>query len=146
MAQLRQRRERSLAGLESDEDTVGDRGDAADEIQQAEEVAFVDGRIAELEALLLGGGSGNTATGLLPDGAAVTLRFPDGDVTTMRVISVVDEIPEGPEVGQKDETLTADSPLGLALAGHQPGDTVTYSTPQGEQHVKLLSVNLPPQQ
>jgi transcription elongation GreA/GreB family factor len=62
------------------------------------------------------------------------------------VISVVDEIPEGPEVGEKDEMLTADSPLGLALAGHQPGDTVTYSTPQGEQHVKLLSVNLPPQQ
>jgi transcription elongation factor GreA len=85
LARLRQRRERSLAGLESDEDTVGDRGDAADEIQRAEEVAFVDGRIAELEALLLGGGSGNTATGLLPDGAAVTLWFPDGDVTTMRV-------------------------------------------------------------
>jgi transcription elongation GreA/GreB family factor len=146
LARLRQRRERSLAGLESDEDTVGDRGDAADEVQQAEEVAFVDGRIAELEGLLLGGGSGNTATGLLPDGAAVTLRFPDGDVTTMRVISVVDEIPEGPEVGQEDETLTADSPLGRALAGHQPGDTVTYSTPQGEHHVELLSVNLPPQQ
>jgi transcription elongation GreA/GreB family factor len=117
LARLRQRRERSLAGLESDEDTVGDRGDAAVEIQQAEEVAFVDGRIAELEALLLGGGSGNTATGLLPDGAAVTLRFPDGDVTTMRVISVVDEIPEGPEVGQEDETLTADSPLGRPLPG-----------------------------
>jgi transcription elongation GreA/GreB family factor len=64
----------------------------------------------------------------------------------MRVISVVDEIPEGPEVGQEDETLTAVSPLGLALAGHQPGDTVTYSTPQGEQHVELLSVNLPQQQ
>ena len=135
-----------MAGLESDEATVGDRGDAADEIQQAEEVAFIDDRISELDGLLLGGLSGNTAAGLLPDGTEVTLRLPDGEVTTMRVISVVEEAPEGSEVGQENETLTAESPLGMALARHQPGDTVTYSTPRGEQHVELLSFNLPPQQ
>jgi transcription elongation factor GreA len=66
--------------------------------------------------------------------------------TPMRVISDVAEIPESPEAGQEDETLSADSPLGLALAGHQPGDTVSYETPQGPQRVQLLSVKLPPQQ
>jgi transcription elongation factor GreA len=30
-----------------------------------------------------------------------------------------------------DDTLVRDSPLGLALAGHQPGDTVTFERPQG---------------
>jgi transcription elongation factor GreA len=34
----------------------------------------------------------------------------------------------------------------LALAGHQPGDTVSYETPQGPQRIQLLSVKLPPQQ
>jgi len=33
--------------------------------------------------------------------------------------------------------------LGQALAGHQPGDTVTYSTPQGPSEVELISVKLP---
>jgi transcription elongation GreA/GreB family factor len=62
------------------------------------------------------------------------------------VISDVAEIPESPEAGQEDETMSPDSPLGLALAGHQPGDPVSYETPQGPQRVQLLSVKLPPQQ
>jgi transcription elongation factor GreA len=146
LARLRKRREHLLTGLVSDEDTVGNSGDAADEIQQAEDVAFVDKQIAKLEGLLHSSGSANTPTGLLPDGAQVTLRLADGGVTTMRVISDVAEIPESPEAGQEDETLSPDSPLGLALAGHQPGDTVSYETPQGPQRVQLLSVKLPPQQ
>jgi transcription elongation GreA/GreB family factor len=56
----------------------------------------------------------------------------------MRVIFDVAEIPESPDAGQEDETLSADSPLGLALAGHQPGDTISYETPQGAQRVQLL--------
>ena len=130
----------------SDEDTVGDSGDAADEIQQAQDVAFVDKQIAKLEGLLHRSGSANTPMELLPDGAQVTLRLAYGGVTTMRVISDVAEIPGSPEASQEGETLSADSPLGLALAGHQPGDAVSYETPQGPQRVQLLSVKLPAQQ
>jgi len=79
LARLRKRREHLLTGLVSDEDTVGNSGDAADEIQQAEDVAFVDKQIAKLEGLLHGSGSANTPTGLLPDGAQVTLRLADGE-------------------------------------------------------------------
>jgi transcription elongation GreA/GreB family factor len=57
----------------------------------------------------------------------------------MRVVAVVEETPSGEE----DTTLTADSPLGLALADHKPGDTVTYSTPQGLQQVQLLAMKYP---
>jgi len=46
-------------------------------------------------------------------------------------------------VGREGETLTARSPLGQALAGRKPGDTVTYSTPQGENQVELLAVKRP---
>jgi transcription elongation GreA/GreB family factor len=52
---------------------------------------------------------------------------------------VVEETPSDEE----GATLTADSPLGLALAGHRPGDTVTYSTPQGQEQVQLLSAKYP---
>jgi transcription elongation GreA/GreB family factor len=31
----------------------------------------------------------------------------------------------------------------VALAGHKPGDTVTYLTPQGESQVELIAVKLP---
>ena len=142
MTELRKRRERLVADLEGDEDTVGDRGDAADEIQLAEELGFVDRRISELEATLQGGASVPNAAGLLPDGAEVTVKFPDGQVATMRVISVVEQIPAD-EVKETLTTLTADSPLGLALAGHQPGDVVSYVTPHGQEQVELLAIRLP---
>ena len=52
---------------------------------------------------------------MLPGGTEVTLRFPDGSVAKMQVISVIQETP----IGGEAETLTAGSPLGLALAGRQ---------------------------
>ena len=137
MAQLRQRRDRLLPDVQRDEDTLGDRGDAADEIQLAEQLGFLNRRIAELEELLRVGLPASSTASMLPDGTEVTVKFADGQEATMRVVSVVEQIPgEG-------ETLTADSPLGLALAGHQPGDTITYSTPLGRQQVELVAVRLP---
>jgi len=85
------------------------------------------------------GPSPSDASETLPGGTEVTLRFPDGEVVTMHVISIVEETP----VGREAETLTARSPLGQALARHKPGDTVTYSTPQGENQVELIAVKLP---
>jgi len=69
----------------------------------------------------------------------VRLRFADGEQVSMRVINVIEETPAGAE----DSTLTADSPLGLALYGHKAGDTITYRTPLGEQQVKLLAIEYP---
>jgi transcription elongation factor GreA len=120
---------------------VGDHGDAADAIQRADELAVLDERIAELDRRLRTGCGPTRANGTdtLPGGTEVTLRFPDGAVVTMQVISIVEETP----VGREAETLTAGSPLGLALAGHKPGDTVTYSTPQGQNQVELLDMKFP---
>jgi transcription elongation factor GreA len=48
------------------------------------------------------------------------------------------------EVPVVDEhTLAPDSPMGLALAGHRPGDVVTFETPQGPQQVELVAVRYP---
>lgn len=136
---LRQRRKRLELEVKDDRGMIGDHGDAAEAIQRADELVVLADRINELDRLLRTGPPPSDNPDALPGGTEVTLRFADGEVVTMHVISVVEETP----VGREAETLTARSPLAKALAGHQPGDTVTYSTPQGENQVELLAVKLP---
>ena len=136
---LRQRRDRLEVEVKNDRGMVGDHGDAAEAIQRADELVVLADRINELDRRLRAGPSHSDKSETLPGGTEVTLRFPDGEVVTMQVISIVEETPAGREA----ETLTARSPLGQALAGHKAGDTVTYSTPQGENRVELIAVKLP---
>jgi transcription elongation GreA/GreB family factor len=136
---LKQRRDRLEVEVKNDRGMVGDHGDAAEAIQRADELVVLGDRINELDRRLRGGTPHTEDSETLPGGTEVTLRFPDGEVVTMHVISIVEETP----VGREAETLTARSPLGQALAGRKAGDTVTYSTPQGENQVELISVKLP---
>jgi transcription elongation factor GreA len=139
LTRLRERRRRLESEVRDDRGAVSDHADAADAIQRADELAGLDERISELDRLLQTGPSRSNGTGTLPGGTEVTLRFPDGSVVKMQVISVIQETP----IGREAETLTAGSPLGRALAGRQAGDTVMYITPQGENHVELLDVKYP---
>ncbi len=139
LERLRQRRDRLEVEVRNDRGMVGDHGDAAEAIQRADELVVLAERINELDRRLRAGPSRSEDSATLPGGTEVTLRFPDGEVVTMYVISIVEETPAGREA----ETLTARSPLAQALAGHKPGDTVTYSTPQGQNQVELLAVKLP---
>jgi transcription elongation factor GreA len=139
LARLRERRGRLEAEVRNDRGAVSDHADAADAIQRADELAGLDERIAELGRLLLTGRSPSNGGDTLPDGTEVKLRFSDGAEVTMQVISMVEETP----IGGEAETLTAGSPLGLALAGRKPGETVTYRTPAGESQVELLEVKYP---
>lgn len=137
LADLRRRREQLHAELQADAESVGDRGDAADALQRAEDLGGLDEQISRLTWLLAGGNA--TVEGQLPNGTQVKLRWPDGEETAMRVVNFIEETP----AGEEDSTLTADSPLGLALYGHKAGDTITYRTPRGEQTVTLLSIKQP---
>jgi transcription elongation factor GreA len=139
LARLRERHDRLEVEVKNDRGMVGDHGDAAEAIQRADELAVLAERIAELDRRLRTGPSPSNGSETLPGGTQVTVRFPDGAVVTMQVISIVEETPAGHEA----ETLTAGSPLGRALAGCRPGDTVTYSTPQGQNQVELLDVKFP---
>jgi transcription elongation factor GreA len=136
---LKQRRDRLEVEVKNDRGMVGDHGDAAEAIQRADELVVLGDRINELDRRLRSGPALSDDSESLPGGTEVTLRFPDGEVVTMHVISIVEETP----VGREAETLTARSPLGQALAGHKAGDTVTYTTPQGENQVELIAVKLP---
>jgi transcription elongation GreA/GreB family factor len=139
LARLRERRDRLEGEVRDDRGAVSDHADAADAIQRADELAGLDERISELDRLLQTGPPPSDGTGTLPGGTEVTLRFPDGSVVKMQVILVIEEAP----IGGEAETLTAGSPLGMALAGRQAGDIVTYKTPHGENRVELLEVKYP---
>ena len=136
---IRERRDRLEVEVRNDRGAVSDHADAADAIQRADELASLDERIVELERLLRAGPAPSDGTGTLPFGTEVKLKFSDGAVVKMQVISVIEETALGGEV----EALTAGSPLGLALVGHKKGDKVTYTTPQGESQVELLEVKFP---
>ena len=137
LADLKRRRDQLRSDLQGDAETVGDRGDAADALQRADDLAGVEEQIGRVTWLLAGGNT--TVEGQLPNGTEVKLRFSDGEESTMRVVNYIEETPAGAE----DTTLTADSPLGLALFGRKAGETITYLTPRGELEVTLLAIKTP---
>ena len=138
LARLQERRDRLKAEVQNDLGAVGDHADAADAIQRADELVGLDERVAELDRLLHAGPLPSNRDEL-PFGTEVKLRFSDGDVVKMQVISVIEEASTDGEA----EALTANSPLGLALVGRKAGDKISYTTPQGEQQVELLDVKFP---
>ena len=137
LTQLQARR-KALADELGGRDTVGDRADHADLLEQADDLAWLDDRIAELTGLLARGGVPEPAAGRLPHGAEVTLRFDDGDVSTLRVVAI-------PEEATEDDAgaVTLDSPLGRALVGSKVGDIVQYGTPSGPALVEVLALRMP---
>ncbi|MEV0701382.1 GreA/GreB family elongation factor [Saccharopolyspora sp. NPDC050389] len=132
---LRARRQQLVDELRQSDES-GDRGDAAQELQGGDEVVAIDDRITELEGILAGGPP--EVQGLAA-GTEVTLRLPDGTAQDFQVVAIPEEIAEGEE----DTTLTSDSPLGLALAGSHPGETVSFPTPEGKTRVEVLSIRPP---
>jgi transcription elongation GreA/GreB family factor len=140
LEKLKRQRERVVADLDSIRDTVGDLvgADEADQIGLADELTAIDDQIAELNWHLHGGPPESEVPGALPDGTEVTLRFPNEEVVHLRVVAIVGDVPVVDE-----HALAPDSPLGLALAAHQPGDVVTFETPQGPQQVELVAVRYP---
>lgn len=138
LARLRiERRERAtgLAGEDPADPVVGDSGDQAQALEGDADLARIDRRIGELQHLIAAPDAADEEVGL-PDGAVVTLRFPGGDVATLRVVTIVEE-------AGTDEVVTSDSPLGRALAGHRPGDTITYPGPDGELQAELVKLKPP---
>jgi transcription elongation GreA/GreB family factor len=142
-AQSRQRLEQELADLRarhreldeaiSDTDGVDDRGDQALRLELADDLARMSARIREITEVLAGKVK-LSAADLLPEGTQVTIRFSDGSTDTWRVVTIPEDTAE---------ILTRDSPLGRALVGAQPGDTITYSGPDGKVIANVVTIQPP---
>ncbi|PBC75378.1 transcription elongation factor GreB [Streptomyces sp. TLI_235] len=115
-------------------DSTGDRADQADELQRASEVARLDTRIAEITARLHQADiAGRPRTDAVGVGSTVTVRFADGTTETVQIGEVARELAQ--------TSVTADSPLGRALLGRRPGETVHYDTPEGSASATVESIS-----
>jgi transcription elongation factor GreA len=95
-----------------------------------EEQGKMEARIRQLTQLLREAKVGtppNADDGVAGPGMVVTVRYSDGDEETFLI-------------GSREEAAVADitvysaqSPLGQALTGAKPGDTVSYEAPNGKQ-------------
>ncbi|HKR49271.1 MAG TPA: GreA/GreB family elongation factor [Pseudonocardiaceae bacterium] len=138
LARLRARRAALAAELDG-RDSVGDRADHAEVLEQADDVAWLDDRIAEVTGLIACGGPPERAADQLPHGSEVTLCFEDGEVSTLRVVAIPEEVAEDDDA----DALTLESPLGRALVGSEVGDIIQYRTPSGTALVEILALRLP---
>lgn len=99
-----------------------------------DELAFVDGRIRELEALIAE--------------AQVACGEPSGAVGLGSRVVVVDEegVEEGytivgsAEVDPRARRISHESPIGRALLGHRAGEVVLAQTPAGPLRLKIVAV------
>lgn len=132
------REQRAALAPRLSEESLGDSADQADMLERAETAAWLDRRMHEIQELLRGGFPGADESGL-PAGTKVKLRFADGTVDTLRVVTIAEE------AGEEEAALTADSPLGQAITGHRTGDTISYRTPGGETTAKIEKLTIPKQ-
>lgn len=141
LARLRVQRRRlaaALGGEDPEDPDVGDRGDQANQLEGLDELARMDRRIGEIEHLIADRAAPDAGQGLLA-GTVVTLRFPDGVVSTFRIVTITEEA----RAEDQNDVLTTGSPLGRALIGHQAGDTITYSGPEGDVQVEVVAMHTP---
>lgn len=127
---------RTVAATLKDSDEVGDRADQADEVQRADQLNRLDERIERVEDRLRQADIGGPVpTGKVGVGTTVTVRFTDGTTDTLRIGEIAD--------ARDPKLVTSDSPLGRALLGRAPGDTVSYEAPDGETTAVVVSLGTP---
>ncbi|MEU6546225.1 GreA/GreB family elongation factor [Streptomyces sp. NPDC046859] len=133
LSRLRTERDTVASTLRDSDSSVGDLADAADELQRANDLRRIDARITDLTARLDTTGTADPPRDdRVGVGSTVTVRFADGSQETFQVGETT--------VGSDGSLVTVDSPLGRALLGHEPGDTVHYRTPGGSQSAVVVSL------
>ncbi|SOC53875.1 transcription elongation factor GreA [Ornithinimicrobium cerasi] len=94
-----------------------------------EEQGKMEARIRQLEHLLQNAvvGTAPADDGIVEPGMIVTVElFGDEEVFLLGSREIINE-------GDDLKVYSEKSPLGAALMGHKPGDTVTYEAPTGKQ-------------
>lgn len=103
------------------------------------ELAFIDGRIAELQymidhAEIIAPGNEDNIVNI---GETAVIQANDGEVEQYTIVGVAEA---NPTVG----LISNESPLGKALLGRKVGDTVTVHAPMGDIRYQIVSVSATP--
>jgi transcription elongation factor GreA len=96
-------------------------------------------RIRQLEQMLKNAVviDANTAGDIVEAGTLVDLRYVGDDDTMTYLVGSIEERNE------KYDVLSTNSPIGMAILGKGPGETVTYQGPKREMSVTIVGVRLP---
>jgi len=99
------------------------------------EQAFVEGRIATLEALIKNATiiDANLSTDHVQIGSTVVVRGADGEER----FTIVGSTEARPSEGK----ISNESPVGRALLGRKPGDTVVVRVPAGDFTYTIVSIS-----
>jgi transcription elongation factor GreA len=117
---------------------LGDLSENADYHAAKEDQGRMEARIRQLEAMLdqavIVDDSAGASSGAVAAGSVVTIRYDGDDDTERYLIGSIEE--------RHDElsVISPGSPLGKALIGRRPGDTVTYEAPSGALSVEIVAV------
>lgn len=113
--------------------SMGDLSENSDYISAKEELAFMDGQIAELEDLIKNAKVVSPSTNEKVDfGHKVTVKLAAKEI----VYHLVGEW----EANPMEKKISVSSPLGQALMGKKVGDKISVPAPAGEVVYTVLSI------
>jgi len=122
----------------ADAKTGGDWMDSAEHTLVEEELAFVEARIRQLQAMI------GTAEIIPPDpdpirvnlGDTVVVKASGGEIETYTIVGSAET---DPKVG----LISNESPLGKALLNHKVGDEVLVHAPAGDLQFRVVALGPP---
>lgn len=116
---------------------MGDLSENAEYTAAREELAFIDGRIEELELLLRQAvvieDTGQNGGNIINIGSKVTVKI-DGK---KEIFTLVGEWEADPALRK----ISHESPLGKALMGKTIGDEIEVAAPAGKMLYRIVSIN-----
>lgn len=115
---------------------LGDLSENSEYIEAKTKQSFVEGRIAEIEAMLKLAkviDENNRANGRVSLGSRVKVTV-NGDIREY-------EIAGSNEANPLTGKISNESPIGQALMGHKKGDVVDIATPDGPKKCEILAIS-----
>ena len=119
---------------------VGAMGENAEYEAAMNDLAFLEGRIQELEGMIQnaviipGRKSGRSKSGVVELGSVVKVEAAGAKrPATYTIVGSAEAAPS-------DGRISNESPIGKALMGKRVGDEVDFVVPSGTQHLKVLQV------
>ena len=131
------RRELSLAIERAREH--GDLKENADYDAAKNEHGLNEARVRQLEQMLKNAVviDRSAAGDQVEAGTLVDLQYPGDDELLTYLVGSIEER------DAKYDVLSTNSPIGMAILGKAPGDTVTYQGPKREMSVTVVAIRLP---
>ena len=114
---------------------LGDLSENGDYHAAKEEQGKMDGRMRQILGILDNAEIVQAVdTSCVSQGSVVTIRYEGDDGTETYLLGSIEERREGLDI------MSPASPLGVALIGHNVGETVEYKAPGGVLRVEIVTI------